>query len=83
MSRLLRVAIPLLGAAWFIGHYFNNPVPPNMEESSFYNIFVGLISILIDLVSTNLIFSFCTFHVKNGAQITRNTFHMSEKVLHY
>ena len=54
MSRLLWVTILLLGAAWFIGHYFNNPVPPDMDESSFYNIFVGLVSILIDLVSTDI-----------------------------
>ena len=56
MSRFLWIIIPLVGTAWFIGHYFNNPVPPNMEESSFYNVFVGLVSILIDLVSNDLDF---------------------------
>ena len=55
MKKFLRVTVPLLGIAWLVGHYFNNPVPPEMEESWFFNFHIGLISLTMDLVC-NLVF---------------------------
>ena len=56
MRTLLLVTIPLLGLAWLLGHYVNNPVPPQLEESWMLNLFIGLVSLITDLVSIHLRF---------------------------
>ena len=50
-KRLLWATIALLGITWFIGRYLNNPLPPDMQESWFYNLFTGGVTLIIDLVS--------------------------------
>ena len=51
MARLLWIGIPLLGLGLLLGYYFNNPMPPSLEEPWFMNFHVGLISMTIDVVS--------------------------------
>ena len=50
-KRLLWVTMALLGVTWFIGRYLNNPLPPDMQESWFYNLFTGGVALIVDLVS--------------------------------
>ena len=52
--KLLWVTIPLPGISWLLGRYFNNPVPPEMEESWFFNFHIGLISLTMDLVCNSV-----------------------------
>ena len=52
-KRLLWISIALLGVTWFIGRYLNNPLPPEMEEAWFYNLFTGGVALVMDLVSCN------------------------------
>ena len=54
MKKLLWVTILLLGISWLLGRYFNNPVPPEMEESWFFNFHIGLISVTMDMVCNSL-----------------------------
>ena len=49
-KRLLWVTMALLGVTWFIGRYLNNPLPPDMQESWFYNLFTGGVALIVDLV---------------------------------
>ena len=79
MKKLLWVTIPLLGISWLLGRYFNNSVPPEMEESWFFNFHIGLISLTMDLVSNsvdevenNRVFSYLALSL-NSTKISINT----------
>ena len=45
--------IIFLITAFTIGYYFNNSVPPKLEDGYKLNLFIGFINIFSDTVSTN------------------------------
>ncbi len=56
MGRLVRaVAVPLLCLALLAGRYGRNPTPPDLQEAWIYNMFVGLVDFVSDLVNCALL----------------------------
>ena len=65
MKKLLWATFVFMGLACFLGHYLNNPLPPDMEESWFYNLYVGLVAFTIDMVSS---LNILQLHIKWGLE---------------